>query len=58
MPTRANVWGNGTLGGTETRGLPWRLQPLHAPLPLARRLMSILRTVVERAVLTVLHTGT
>jgi hypothetical protein len=57
MPTRANVLGHGTTRGQETLGLPWRLKPLHAPLPLAGGLMSMLRTVVEITVLTVPHPG-
>ena len=57
MPSRAEVLGDGTIGGEEPLRVSSRFEALHAPLPLARRLMGILRTVVEGAVLAVLYTG-
>ncbi len=45
---------NGAMSGQELLGLPGRLEPLHAPFALAGRLMRILRTIVEVAVLSVL----
>jgi hypothetical protein len=47
---------NGTIRGEKTLGMPWRFEPLHAPLPLAGRLVRILRTVVQIPVLTMFHT--
>jgi hypothetical protein len=34
-----------------------RFEPLHAPLPLARRLMRVLGAIIEVAVLPMLDTG-
>jgi hypothetical protein len=53
----AYVLGNGTIRGQEPLGVPWRLEPLHAPLPLTGGLMGVFRTVVEIAVLPMLDTG-
>jgi hypothetical protein len=48
---------HGTLGGEEPLGLPGRLEPLHAPLPLAGGLVRMLRPMVQIAVLAMFHTG-
>jgi len=48
---RSKVLGDGTIRGEEALGLSGGLKPLHAPLPLARRLMGILRPIVQIAVL-------
>jgi hypothetical protein len=47
MPSRSEVLGDGTICGEKTLRMTRRCEPLHAPLPLARGLMSILRTVVK-----------
>jgi hypothetical protein len=49
--------GDRAIGGEEPLRMTRRFEPLHAPLTLARGLVGILRTVVEVAVLAVLHTG-
>src|SRR3954467_11677691 len=54
MPTGMAVLVNGAMSGQELLGLAGRLEPLHAPFALAGRLMRILRTIVEVAVLSVL----
>ena len=55
MPSRAEVLGNRTIGGEESLGMPWRLEPLHPPLALACGLVGIFCTVVEVAVLPVFY---
>ena len=52
MPSRAEVLGDGPIGGEEALRVARGLEALHAPLPLARRLMRILRPIVQIAVLT------
>jgi hypothetical protein len=54
---RSEVLGNGPIGGEKALGVSGRLESLHAPLPLACRLVRVFRAVVEVAVLAVLHTG-
>jgi hypothetical protein len=46
MTARAKVLRDRAIRGEETLGLPGGLKPLHAPFPLTRRLMRVLRTVV------------
>jgi hypothetical protein len=55
MTTWAEVLHNGTIGGEELLGMTRGLQPLHASLPLARRLVGVLRPVMEIAVLAMVH---
>ena len=55
MSTRSKVLGNGTIRGEEALRVPGGLEPLHAPLPLARRLMGVFRAVIQIPVLAVLH---
>jgi hypothetical protein len=55
MPARAKVLRNGTIGGEEPLRLSWGLEPLHAPLALPGGLGGVLRPIVERAVLTMVH---
>jgi hypothetical protein len=57
MPTWSKVLGNRSIRGEKALGVAWRFEPLHAPLPLARGLMRVLRTVVEGAVLAMLYPG-
>jgi hypothetical protein len=57
MPLLAEVLGNRTIRGQETLGVPGRLEPLHASLPLTRGLVGILRAVIEVATLPMFHTG-
>jgi hypothetical protein len=47
MPARTEVLGDGTIGREELLGVSRRLKPLHPPLPLAGRLVGILRAVVQ-----------
>ena len=55
VPSWVEVLGDRTVGGKKTLGMPGRFESLHAPLPLAGRLAEVLRTVIQRAALTVLH---
>jgi hypothetical protein len=55
MPSRAEVLRNVTIRGEKPLGLSWRLEALHAPLPLTRGLMRVFRTVVEIAMLAMVH---
>ena len=48
--------GDGAIRGEATLSVPGRLEPLHASLPLARRLMRVLRAVIEVPVLSMLDT--
>ena len=57
MASWAEVLGDRTIGGEEPLGVPWGLEPLHAPLPLAGRLVGVLRAVIEVPVLAVFHPG-
>jgi hypothetical protein len=57
MPSWAEMLRNGTIGGEELLGLSCRLEPLHAPLPLAGGLVRILGAVVQIAVLAMVYTG-
>jgi hypothetical protein len=54
VASRTEGRGDGTKRGEKPLGVPWRLTPLHGPLPWARRLRRVLRTGVAIAVLTVL----
>jgi hypothetical protein len=57
MPSLAEVLRDGTIRREEALRVSGRFEALHAPPLLARRLMGMLLTVVEVAVLAVLHTG-
>jgi len=57
MPVGAEVLGDGTIGGEEALGVARRLKPLHAALPLAGRLVRILRAIIKIPVLTMFHPG-
>jgi hypothetical protein len=46
-PARAEGLGDGTIGGEETLGVAGGLKALHTPLPLAGRLVGVLRAIVE-----------
>jgi hypothetical protein len=52
---RAKVRHNGATGSEKALGVPDRLERLRASFPLARRLMQVLRTIVEIAVLLTFH---
>ena len=56
MTAWSEVLSNRTIRGEEALRVPWRLEPLHAPFPLAGGLVGILRAVVEVAVLAMLYT--
>jgi hypothetical protein len=47
--------GNGPIGGEEALGVPWRLEPLHAPFPLTHGLVGIFGAIVQVSVLAVFH---
>jgi hypothetical protein len=55
MPSQSEVLGNRTIRGKETLGVPGRIKSLHAPLPLAGRLMRVLCVVIEIAMLPMFH---
>jgi hypothetical protein len=57
MPSWTEVLGDGPIGGEEPLRVSWRLESLHAPLPLTGGLVGILRTVVEVAVLAMFDAG-
>jgi hypothetical protein len=57
MPSRAEMLRDGPIRGEEPLRVPWGLESLHPSLPLTGRLVGILCTVVEVAVLAMLHTG-
>jgi hypothetical protein len=57
MTSRSEMLGNRPRRGEKPLRVPRRLEPLHAPLPLARRLVRILCPIVEIAMLAVLHPG-
>jgi hypothetical protein len=55
MPARSKVLRYRAIGSEEALRVSWGCEPLHAPLPLARGLLGVLRTVVEVAVLAMFH---
>ena len=55
MPPWSEVLGNRSIRGEESLRVPCGLKSLHAPLPLARRLMGVLGAVIEVAVLAMFH---
>jgi hypothetical protein len=55
MPSRSKVLGDRPIGGEESLRVSWRLEALHAPLALARRLMGVLGSIIEIAVLPMFH---
>jgi len=57
MPSRAEVLRDGSMRGEEALSMPWGLEPLHAPLPLAGGLVRIRRAVIQVPVLAVFHAG-
>jgi hypothetical protein len=57
VASRSEVLSDGTIRGQETLHVTKRFQPVHAPFPRAGRLVGVLRTIVERAVLLMFHTG-
>jgi hypothetical protein len=56
MTPRAEVLGNQPIGGEDTLGLPWGLESLHPSFPLTRGLGGVFGTVVQIAVLPMVHT--
>ena len=54
---RLEVLGNRSVRGEKALRVSWRLEPLHAPLPLARRLVGVLRSIIQVAVLSMFDTG-
>ncbi len=54
MPARTEVRGDRAVGGEEALRVPWTLEAPHPALPLACRLVGILRAVVPPFVLPVL----
>ena len=57
MPSWTDVLGDEPIAGEEPLRMSWRLEALHAPLPLAGRLMRVLSAIVRIPVLPVCHTG-
>ena len=55
MPSGAEVLRDGTIGREEPLGVPCRLKSLHPPFPLAGQLVGVFRTVIQIAMLAVLH---
>ena len=55
MPSWADMLRYETIGGNDPRGLPGRLEPLHAPLALAGGLVRLLGAMVQRAMLPMFH---
>ena len=55
MPTGTKVLRDRTVGGKETLGVAGGLKPLHAPLPLAGRLVRVLRVIIEIPMLPMFH---
>jgi hypothetical protein len=53
----SEVWADGTMRGEKTLRVPWGFKPLHAPFPLAGRLVGVLRAIVGVTVLPMFHTG-
>jgi hypothetical protein len=56
VTSQAEVLGNGTIGREEALGVSRRLEPLHPPFPLARRLVGVFRPIVQIAMLPMFHT--
>ena len=55
MPTWTEMLGDGTIGGEKPLGVARGLEPLHAPLPLAGRLVGVLRAIIEIPVLAMFY---
>jgi hypothetical protein len=55
MPAWSEVLGDGPIGGEKPLCVPSGLESLHAPLPLAGRLVGVLCAVVQVAVLAMLN---
>ena len=55
MTSEPEVLRDGTIGGEEALGLPWGLEPLHAPFTLARGLVGVFRPIGQVPVLPVLE---
>ena len=57
MPPWTEMLGDGAIGGEEPLSVARGLEPLHAALPLAGRLVGVLRPVIEVAVLAMFYPG-
>ena len=57
MPSRVEVLGNRSICREKTLGLAGRFELLHATLPLARRPMRLLTSIMEIATLAMFHPG-
>jgi hypothetical protein len=55
VASRAEVLGNGTIGGEEALGMPRGFEALHPPLPLTGGLVRILGAVIQIAVLAMFY---
>jgi len=51
----AEMLGNRSIRGEKPLGVPWRLEPLHAPLSLAGGLVGVLRAVIQIPMLPMFH---
>src|SRR5262245_54608817 len=56
MPSWSKVLGDRSRRRQKTLGMAGRFEPLHAPLPLARRPMRWLTSIIEVATLAMFHT--
>jgi hypothetical protein len=56
VASRSEVLSNRSICGEKPLRMTRRLEPLHTPLPLACRLMGVLRAIVQIAVLTMFDT--
>jgi hypothetical protein len=57
VASRAETLCNGTIRNQEPLGLSWRFKPLHVSFSLARRLVGVLGTIVQIAMLPMFDTG-
>lgn len=55
MPMGTKVLRNGTISREKTLSVAGGLEPLHAPLPLAGRLVRVLRAIIEIPMLPMFH---
>ena len=55
MPPWTKMLGDRTIGGEKPLRVARGLEPLHAPLPLTRRLMRVLSAIIEIPVLAMFY---
>ena len=57
MPSWTEELSDGTIGGEESLGVSWCLEPLHPPFALAGGLVGVFGAIVQIAVLPMFHSG-